>query len=151
MRFCLFDKVLTFVPGQEATGVKNVSSQEDFLIGHYELLPEMPEPLIVESLAQLGGWAITVSSEYKYFAVMVMIKDFEVKRPAKPGDQIVLQVKIESLNDYGATISGKAAIDGSPVVTIGSITYVLYPIPDSKKQETKQKYCLTGGGFADKL
>jgi 3-hydroxyacyl-[acyl-carrier-protein] dehydratase len=147
MRFYLFDKVVSFIPESEASGIKNVSAQEEFFIDHYQHLPEMPEPLIAESLAQLGGWAITVSSDYKYFAIMVMIKNFEIKGSAKPGDQIVLSIKIENFNDYGATISGKAEVDGSPIVTIGNITYVLYPIPESKIDEVKARYCRTSGGF----
>ncbi|MEI6127036.1 MAG: hypothetical protein WCQ99_10850, partial [Pseudomonadota bacterium] len=117
-----------------------VSSQEEFLIDHYERLPVMPLPLIVEALAQLGGWTITVSSEYRYLAIMVMVKDVEASGLARPGDQIELQVAIENINEYGATISSAALVEGKPIVNVGSLTYVLYEIPEPDRQAVKKKY-----------
>jgi 3-hydroxymyristoyl/3-hydroxydecanoyl-(acyl carrier protein) dehydratase len=107
----------------------------------------MPEPLIIESLAQLGGWAITVSSDYKYFAVMVMIKNVTFSGSATPGDQLHLHVTIQNVSDIGAQISGKAEIDGTPIVEIETLTYVLYPIPEQQQAEVKTRYTRLSGGF----
>ncbi|MCP4714002.1 MAG: beta-hydroxyacyl-ACP dehydratase, partial [Deltaproteobacteria bacterium] len=74
MRFFLFDRVLEYKAGESSCGIKNVSIQEEFLIDHYERQPLMPSPLIVEALAQLGGWTVTTSGEHRYLAVMVRIK-----------------------------------------------------------------------------
>ncbi len=148
MRFLLFDKVTDFVPGESATGVKNISSQEEFLIDHYDRRPLMPSPLIIESIAQLGGWAVTVSSAYRYLAVMVMIKDLEVSGDAEPGDQVALKVRLENMNEYGANISAEARVGDRTVLTIGSLTYGLYEIPEADKDEIREKYnkyqCLAG-------
>jgi 3-hydroxymyristoyl/3-hydroxydecanoyl-(acyl carrier protein) dehydratase len=147
MRFYLFDRITGFIPNQEARGIKNVSQQEEFLLDHYERLPFMPEPLIIESLAQLGGWAITVSSNYTYLAVMVMIKNVVFNGSAVPGDQLQLQVIIQGMSDMGAQISGKAEIDGTPVVEIETLTYVLYPIPEQQQAQIKNKYIRLSGGY----
>ena len=140
MRFYFFDRVINFVPGKEATGIKNLSSQEEFLIDHYDRFPVMPAPLIVESISQLGGWAVTVSSDYKYLAIMVMVKDLEVNGDAVPGDQIVLNVRIENINEYGTSISGNAKVNGNSILKIGSLTYVLYEIPEEDREEVREIY-----------
>ena len=140
MRFYLFDRVTEFVPGEGSTGIKNISSEEDFLIAHYDRFPVMPSPLIVEALAQLGGWTITTSNDYQHLAVMVMIKDIEITGNAVPGDQLVLKVKIENINEYGATISAKANIRENTVLKIGSLTYVLYELPAKDHEQVKEKY-----------
>jgi len=140
MRFYFFDRVINFVPGKEATGIKNLSSQEEFLIDHYDRFPVMPAPLIVESISQLGGWAVTVSSDYKYLAIMVMVKDLEVNGDAVPGDQIVLNVRIENINEYGTSISGNAKVNGNSILKIGSLTYVLYEIPEEDREEVRERY-----------
>jgi 3-hydroxyacyl-[acyl-carrier-protein] dehydratase len=140
MRFYLFDRVIGFDSGREATAIKNVASQEEFLIDHYERLPVMPSPLIVESIAQLGGWIVTVSTDYRYLAVMVMAKNIEISGDAVPGDQIVVHVRLEELNDYGARISSVAMVDGRPVVSVGLITYVLYEIPPAEREQVKSQY-----------
>jgi 3-hydroxyacyl-[acyl-carrier-protein] dehydratase len=140
MRFYFFDRVINFVPGKEATGIKNLSSQEEFLIDHYDRFPVMPAPLIVESITQLGGWAVTVSSDYKYLAIMVMVRDLEVSGEAIPGDQIVLNVRIENLNEYGASISGDAKVNGNSILKIGSLTYVLYEIPEEDRKKVRERH-----------
>jgi len=140
MRFYLFDRVIDFIPGKSSIGIKNISSEEDFLIEHYDRFPVMPSPLIMEALAQLGGWTITTSNDYKHLAVMVMIKDIEITGNAVPGDQLVLKVKIEHINEFGATISAEAKINDAPVLKIGSLTYVLYELPAKDREKVKGKY-----------
>ncbi len=145
MRFYLFDRVIDFVSGCEASGIKNVSSQEEFLIDHYDRHPVMPNPLIIESLAQLGGWLITVSSDYKYLAVMVMIKGVAVQGEAVPGDQIRLYTRIENINEYGATLTCKASVQETPILQVKNITYVLYEIPQEDREDLKKKYTALSG------
>lgn len=140
MRFYLFDRVIELLPGEASTGIKNISSEEDFLIEHYDRYPVMPPPLIVEALAQLGGWTVTSSNDYRFLALMVMIKDIAVLGDAVPGDQLELKVKIENVNDFGATISAEARVNEKPVLTIGSLTYVLYELPEKDRAEVKIRY-----------
>ncbi|MCX8043167.1 MAG: hypothetical protein N3B18_03465 [Desulfobacterota bacterium] len=140
MRFILFDRVTTAIPGTEAAGIKNVSAQEEFLIDHYPRRPVMPAPLIVESLAQLGGWAITTATQYAALALMVMVKQIEVTGSAVPGDRIDLKVTIQTINDYGAQVTGAAYVAGTPILTVGTITYVLYSVPPEEREAVKQRY-----------
>ena len=140
MRFFLFDKILDSVPGMQATGVKNVSVQEEFLIDHYAKQPVMPAPLIIESLAQVGGWAVTVATDYAFLAVMVMVKDIVVGGAAVPGDQIVLRVSIDTINEYGAVVAGTALVNGNEVLKVGSITYGLYAVPEQDRPAVRQRY-----------
>ena len=140
MRFYLFDKIIHYIQGEEATGIKNISLQEDFLINHYDRYPVMPAPLIIESLAQLGGWTITVSSDYKYLAVMVMVKNITISGDAVPGDQIVLHTSIEDVNEYAGRVTCRAEIDGTQIVKVGNITYVLYQIPEKDRESIKERY-----------
>jgi len=140
MRFYLFDRITDFVAGKQATGIKNVSSQEDFLIDHYERQPVMPIPLIIESLAQLGGWTVTVSSSYRYLAVMVMVKGIEVTGAAGPGDQIVLDVAIDTISELGASLTAGARVNGNEILRVGSIMYVLYEVPEEEREKVEEKY-----------
>lgn len=140
MRFYLFDRITAFTPGRHACGIKNVSAHEEFLIGHYTHRPVMPAPLVVESLAQLGGWAVTVSGDYRHLAVMVKISGLIVKGEVSPGDRIDLEVTLEAVNEFGATVSGRAAVNGSAVVTVSGITYVLYTIPESEQDSVRERY-----------
>ena len=53
--FLLVDKIIEFVPGKKAVGVKKVTVNEEFFNGHFPLRPIMPGVLQVEAMAQVGG------------------------------------------------------------------------------------------------
>ena len=53
--FLLVDRVVDFVPGESAVGIKNVTINDQFFIGHFPGRPIMPGVLIIEALAQVGG------------------------------------------------------------------------------------------------
>ena len=53
--FLLIDRVLAIEPGRSLTGLKNVSFNEAFFLGHFPQRPIMPGVLILEALAQATG------------------------------------------------------------------------------------------------
>ena len=53
--FLLVDRVLEFEPSKRVVGIKNVTSNEPFFVGHFPGKPIMPGVLIVEAMAQTGG------------------------------------------------------------------------------------------------
>ncbi|WP_338038645.1 3-hydroxyacyl-ACP dehydratase FabZ [Neosynechococcus sphagnicola] len=55
--FALVDKIIEYVPGKRAVGVKNVTFNEPHFQGHFPGRPIMPGVLIVEAMAQVGGWS----------------------------------------------------------------------------------------------
>ena len=69
MRFYLIDKVIHFEPGKIGVGIKNVTLAEEFFVKHYDRAPLMPEPLIIEAMAQMGGWTIAVSAHYCFVPI----------------------------------------------------------------------------------
>ncbi len=140
MRFYLFDAITGFTPNETVSGIKNITSQEEFLVEHYDRFPVTPSTILIESLAQLGGWGVTVSTDYNFLAVMVMIRGVNACGDAVPGDQVVLEVKIEDINEYGARISGSAYIRGRQVLSIDSLTYVLYKVPEDEKELLRESY-----------
>ena len=81
MRFHLFDNVIQLDPGKSGICVKNVTLGEDFFNQHYGLTPLMPEPLIIEAMAQMGGWTIALSTNWQYVAILLRIDKVKFFRP----------------------------------------------------------------------
>ena len=97
--FLLIDRVLAFERGRSLTGLKNVSFNEPFFLGHFPQRPIMPGVLILEALAQAAGILCFVTagvypdeSVKFYFAG---IDEARFRRPVLPGDQLRLSVTLE--------------------------------------------------------
>lgn len=53
--FLLVDKVVEFIPGKSAVGIKCITANEPQFTGHFPDRPIMPGVLMIEAMAQLGG------------------------------------------------------------------------------------------------
>jgi 3-hydroxyacyl-[acyl-carrier-protein] dehydratase len=114
--FLLVDKVLEMEEGKRAVGLKNVTANEEFFVGHFPYYPVMPGVLIVEALAQVGAVAMLSKEENKgRLAFFTGIDNCRFKRQVKPGDQLRLEVEIIRLK--GPIGKGKAiaTVDGELV------------------------------------
>lgn len=114
--FLLVDKVLEMEEGKRAVGIKNVTANEEFFVGHFPDYPVMPGVLIVEALAQVGAVAMLSKEENKgRLAFFTGIDNCRFKRQVKPGDQLRLEVEIIRLK--GPIGKGKAiaTVDGELV------------------------------------
>jgi 3-hydroxyacyl-[acyl-carrier-protein] dehydratase len=95
--FALLDRIIDYVPGKSAVGLKNVTINEPFFAGHIPALPLMPGVLIVESMAQVGGVILTQlpGMKGKFFAFAGIDKT-RFRRPVVPGDQLIMTVELLS-------------------------------------------------------
>jgi 3-hydroxyacyl-[acyl-carrier-protein] dehydratase len=117
--FVLIDKVISMELSKEITAVKNVTINEPFFPGHFPYHPVMPGVLIVEAMAQAAavlsfktmGVKPTEESVY-YFAG---IDEARFKKPVSPGDQIILNVKIDRILKGIWKYKGVATVDGKIV------------------------------------
>jgi len=81
------------VPGESATGIKNVTINEPFFQGHFPGHPVMPGVLIIESMAQTAGalvmHTIGLGSEGRVVYFM-SIDSARFRKPVVPGDTMVI-------------------------------------------------------------
>jgi 3-hydroxyacyl-[acyl-carrier-protein] dehydratase len=93
--FLLVDRILGIDPGTKATGIKNVTINEEFFRGHFPGQPIMPGVLIIEALAQVAGVLAFHSGATPGKSVFFMsIEKAKFRRPVVPGDQLKLEATI---------------------------------------------------------
>ncbi|MFY7931687.1 MAG: 3-hydroxyacyl-ACP dehydratase FabZ [Microcystis aeruginosa] len=112
--FALVDRIIDYVPGKKAVGLKNVTINEPFFPGHIPNRPLMPGVLIVESMAQVGGVILTQlpGMKGKFFAFAGIDKT-RFRRPVVPGDQLIMTVELLSFKmNKIAKMQGEARVDG---------------------------------------
>ena len=90
------DRLEDIVPFESATGIKNVTINEQFFLGHFPQKPVMPGVLIIEALAQTAGALVMTSSGYTqetHEVYFMSISDARFRKPIYPGNTISLKVK----------------------------------------------------------
>jgi len=111
--FLMVDRVDVLEPGVKATGVKAVSGNEWFFMGHFADKKVMPGVLIIEAIAQMGGIALLTMEEMKgKLAFLGRIKSARFRQQVIPGDSLVLEAAIETVKESIGIGSGKAYVNG---------------------------------------
>ncbi len=94
----MIDRVINVVPDQSATGIKNVSINEPFFVGHFPQRPVMPGVLIIEAMAQTAAVLVVrtmgPASEGKLVYFMT-VDEARFRKPVVPGDQLHINIKKE--------------------------------------------------------
>ncbi len=94
--FLLIDKLIDIIPDTSATGIKNVTFNENFFQGHFKSMSVMPGALIIESMAQSAGTLVMFSLKKKSkntSVYLLTVDKAKFRKPVIPGD--VLMNKVE--------------------------------------------------------
>lgn len=116
--FLMIDRVIDIVPGVKATGVKNVSINEQFFAGHFPEKPVMPGVLIIEAMAQTAACLVvhTLGPESEGKLVYFMSVDgARFRKPVEPGDQLFVEVVKQRSRGNVWKFDGRAMVDGTLV------------------------------------
>ncbi len=115
--FALVDRIIEYVPGKKAVGIKNVTFNEPHFQGHFPGRPIMPGVLIVEAMAQVGGVVLTQLPDMEgSLFVFAGIDKVRFRRPVVPGDQLLMTTELLSIKRrrFGK-MQARATVDGQRV------------------------------------
>lgn len=121
--FLLVDQILELEPGVKAVGIKNVSINEPFFVGHFPDYPVMPGVLIVEAMAQVGAAALLSLEDFKGKLVLFAgIDGVRFKRQVVPGDQLRMEVELKKIRSSIGKGEGRAYV-GEELAASGELIF----------------------------
>ena len=118
--FLLVDRVLEFEKDVRIKALKNVTINEPFFGGHFPSRPVMPGVLMLEALAQaaalLSFESMGTDPGDDTVVYFVGIDGARFKRPVGPGDQLILEARIDRAKAGIYKYKTRASVDGHTVV-----------------------------------
>ncbi len=124
--FLLIDKILE-MSDKHVVGVKNVTMNEDFFVGHFPDEPVMPGVIQIEAMAQTGGILVlnSVPDPENYTTLFLKIDNVKFRKKVIPGDTILFSLHLVEPIRRGichmkgiAYVGDKAVMEGQMMASI---------------------------------
>ena len=138
MRFLFYDTVTHIEKGRSITGVKNFSLSEEFLRGHYAELPIVPGVIFIEAMAQLLGWLIIYSHDFRLSAIMSLIEGVTVTPTLRPGFEAEIRAGIISTSKRDSLGMAQIFVGERCIASLNRIIYSHFH--DVNPEELRQRF-----------
>ena len=119
----LVDKIISLGP-TSIVGIKNVTSNEPFFVGHFPQEPVMPGVLQVEAMAQCGGLLVLNQLEEpeRWSTYFMKIDDVKFRQKVVPGDTLLFKVELLQPVRHGVSSMKGYMFVGDQVVSEATFT-----------------------------
>ncbi len=124
MRFLYFDRIKEVVRGKRIVGVKTFPLSEAYLNGHFSRAPRVPGSILIEAMAQITGWLVVYTHEFKIPCVISLIDDVEVASDLCPGASVEIHGEIIDTNERASLCRARIEKDG---VSVARAERFIYP------------------------
>ncbi len=114
--FLLVDRIEE-LEAERIVGIKNVTANEPFFVGHFPEFPVMPGVLIVEAMAQVAGVLVLKQIEDRKSKLVLLagVDGAKFRKPVRPGDQLRMEMKVLRQRATMVKVSGTATVNGVTV------------------------------------
>jgi 3-hydroxyacyl-[acyl-carrier-protein] dehydratase len=113
--FLFVDRIIALEKYTRAIGLKNVTQNEPFFLGHFPERPVMPGVLILEAMAQVAGVLAfySLGGRQGHIPLFTGIDKAKFRAPVVPGDQLRMELEVtRRRGDRIWMFTGRATVDG---------------------------------------
>lgn len=111
--FQMVDRVIEIKPNEYIKGIKNVSANEPYLVGHFPEFPIMPGVMVIESAAQLCAIMLSECKNENLdstYGLLLKVTEFKLIKPILPGDSMIIEANTKALTSSLAKFKVKVSV-----------------------------------------
>ena len=123
MRFLYSDAVTHLEKGKSIIGVKTFSLSEEFLRRHYKKVALVPGVILIEAMAQLLGWLIIYSHDFRLSPIMALVEDVTLPPRLRPGFKAEIRGQILSTSKRDSLGKAQIYVEDLLVASLERIIY----------------------------
>ncbi len=110
--FLLVDRILE-VDTEHVLGLKNVTINEPFFVGHFPDEPVMPGVLLLEAMGQVAAMLVVNLPEASgMVSYLTGVNNARFRRPVKPGDQLITEARLLKFRSRVGKVHVTGRVDG---------------------------------------
>jgi len=148
VRFLLLDRILEFERDKRLVATKTATLAERFLTEHYARRPIVPATLVIESLAQAGGWLNVISRDFRLKVVLAVVEGVRLGRPVRPGEPLLIEAVMLYAHVDGVTVRGEARVDSETVASVERMVFAHESVEDEAFARTqRERFQYVSGGL----
>jgi len=130
--FQMIDRISLLDPaGQIARADCRVPDESPVFEGHFPGHPLLPGVLMIETMAQIGGWLVLATLRFDRMPFLAQVKEAKLRAFVAPGQALVAEAKLLHDGSGYAVVEGRITADGNPVAS-AEITYRVVPFPNDR-------------------
>lgn len=120
--FLLVDKIL-YIDSEKVVGIKNVTMNEPFFVGHFPDEPVMPGVLTVEAMGQCGGILALhdIPDPENYSTYFMKIDGVKFRGKVVPGDTLLFELNLSEPTRRGIVMMDAKAYVADQLVVEASL------------------------------
>ncbi len=134
--FQMLDRVLELDPASGRVRAEcQVPDQSPVFEGHFPGHPILPGVLMIEAIAQTGGWLVLARARFERMAFLAQVKEAKLRGFVAPGSQLGAEAQLVHDGSGYAVVSGRLDLGGRTVAE-AEITYRVVPFPTAALRGT---------------
>lgn len=123
MRFLFYDKVFSIEKGKSIVGVKTFPLSEEFFRRHFSRNAFIPGVIFIEAMAQLLGWLIIYSHDFRLSSIMSLIEGVTVPAALRPGFSAEIRAELVSTSRRDSFGSAMILVDNEKIASMDRVIF----------------------------
>lgn len=112
----------------------HVPTESPVFEGHFPGYPILPGVLMVETIAQTGGWLLMAMARFERMALLAQVREAKLRSFVTPGQALVAEARLLHDGSGYAVASGRIESEGKSIAD-AELTYRLLPFPNPALRE----------------